>query len=107
MVLLDSDRIRQDRQAGRDAFERANKWGLEIVFQKPNLEGLLLRLHEGHEQRSIRSEVAARELRKQWPEYAKASLTADQVKQRFSLIDLQRAAKYDEQLHKLLEVLGL
>ena len=80
---------------------------MEIIFQKPNLEGLLLRLHEGHEQRSIGSEVAARELRKQWPEYAKASLTAAQLKQRFSLMDLQRAARHDEELGRLLDVLGL
>lgn len=106
-VLLDSDRIRQDRQAGRDAFERARKWGLKLVFQNPNLEGLLLRLHEGHEQRSIGSEVAARELRKQWPEYEKASLSADRLKQRFALQDLQRAARHDQEFRKLLQVLGL
>ena len=97
----------QDRRAGRDPFERATKWGLEIVFQQPNLEGLLLRLHEGHEQRSIRPEVAAREARKQWPEYEKASLTAARMKRRFSLQDLQRAARHDEHLRRLLKSLGL
>ena len=106
-MLLDADRIPQDRAAGRDAFRAAKKWGLKIILQRPNLEGLLLRLHEGREQRSITAEVAERELPKLWPEYVKGSLTAAHLKQRFSLVDLQRLARHDEQLRKLLEVLGL
>ena len=107
MVLLDSDRIEQDQAAGRDAFSCARKWKLEVILQKPNLEGLLVRLHEGQEQGIIDSRSAERRLRQLWPAYAKGSLTADRLKQRFSLIDLQRAAKHDDQLRKLLDVLGL
>ena len=105
LVLLDSDRIRQDKQAGRDAQSMASKEKLKLIFLRPNLEGLLLRLHEGHESRRIGNNAEA-ELRKVWREYSK-QLTADQLRQRFTLSDLQRAARYDNELRRLLKILGL
>ena len=63
LVLLDADRIRQDKQAGRDAQSVASKENLELIFLHPNLEGLLLRLHEGHESRTIVNKAEA-DLRK-------------------------------------------
>lgn len=105
LVLLDSDRIEQDRHAGRDAQIVASKEKLELIFLHPNLEGLLLRLHEGYERRKIVNNAEA-ELRKVWPEYSK-QLTADQLRQRFVLSDLQRAARHDNELKRLLEILGL
>ena len=47
LVLLDSDRMRADRTAGRDALAEAEKRGLEAMLFNPNLEGLLVRLHQG------------------------------------------------------------
>ena len=105
LVLLDSDRIKQDIQAGRDARSVASKENLKIIFLHPNLEGLLLRLHEGHDRRRIGNNAMA-ELRQVWPEYSK-QLTADQLRQRFALSDLQRAARHDNELKRLLEILGL
>lgn len=105
LVLLDSDRIEQDRHAGRDAQSVALRENLELIFLHPNLEGLLLRLHEGYERRKIVNNAEA-ELQKVWPEYSK-QLTADQLKQRFALSDLQRAARHDNELKRLLEILGL
>lgn len=107
MVLLDRDRHAQDVQAGRDAQAVASKAKLEIIFQNPNLEGLLLRLHQGYESRTIVADDSITELRKVWPEYSKSSLTADQLKRRFTVSDLRRAARYDQGLRRLLDVLGL
>ena len=107
LVLLDRDRIEQDRQAGRDAQAVASESGLKIIFQNPNLEGLLLRLHEGYESRKIAAGDSMAELRKVWPEYSKSSLTADQLSGRFDVSDVRRAAKYDDDLRRLLTVLGL
>ena len=104
---LDRDRYAQDVQAGRDAQAVASKAKLEIIFQNPNLEGLLLRLSQGHESREIAAGDSMAELRKVWPEYSKSSLTADQLKRRFTVSDLRRAARYDEGLRRLLDVLGL
>ena len=106
LVLLDRDRIEPDLKAGRDAQAAASRWNLKILFQDPNLEGLLFRLHPGHEQRRIMAGDAMAELRKVWPEYSKRP-TAVQLSRRFTLSDVRRAARYDEELQKLLAVLGL
>ncbi len=73
----------------------------------PNLEGLLVRLHEGHEARLVPADDAERQLRKLWRKYGKGSLSADQLKRRFTLADLKRSAHHDEDLRRLLGTLGL
>ena len=79
---------------------------MEIMFLEPNLEGLLLRLHSGQERRSIVPGDTLNELRKVWPEYRKPP-TAAQLRQRFDLPALQRAARHDQELQRLLPILGL
>ncbi|MDD9983810.1 MAG: hypothetical protein OXU81_21045 [Gammaproteobacteria bacterium] len=106
LVLLDRDRIKQDLEAGRDACASASRWNIEILFQEPNLEGLLLRLHPGQEQRKVAPGDTMRELRKVWPEYRKPP-AAEQLRRRFNLSALRRAAEYDRELGRLLTVLGL
>ena len=106
LVLLDRDRVNQDRAAGRDAPALAAQSHLEIIYQDPNLEGLLLRLHVGNEQRRVAATRAETELRRLWPEYRKPP-TVDQLKRRFELPDVQRAAQYDQELRRLLSILGL
>ncbi len=107
LVLLDSDRIEADRAAGRDARATASKWGLEVVLMTPNLEGVLVRLHEGRETHAVAPGEAERQLKALWPGYHKGSLRAEQLKQRFGFADLSRAARFDEELRKLLVVLRL
>ena len=75
LVLLDSDRVETDKAAGRDASLSASRWGLEVVFAVPNLEGLLIRLYNGHETRFVSAPDALRQLRKLWPEYGKGALS--------------------------------
>ena len=106
LVLLDRDRIEAEPQEGIQAQVVATRYKLEIVFQDPNLEGLLVRLHRGQEQRRIRASDSESELRKMWPEYQKPP-TAEQLRQRFTLDDVRRAATYDQHLRMLLEVIGL
>ena len=106
IVLLDRDRIRQDLEAGRDARALASRWNIELIFQEPNLEGLLLRLHRGREQRRVAPDDTMKELRKVWPEYRKPP-AADQLRRRFDLSALRRAAEYDRELGRLLTILGL
>ena len=106
LVLLDRDRLDQDVAAGRDPRPIALKEGITLVFQEPNLEGLLLRLHRGMEQRRVSGGAALAELRKVWPDYQKPP-PAIQLNQRFSVSDLRRAAQYDGELERLLGILGL
>ena len=106
IVLLDRDRIRQDLEAGRDARALASRWNIEIIFQEPNLEGLLLRLHPGQERRKVAPGDTERELLKVWPEYRKPP-TADQLRRRFDLSALRRAARHDRELGRFLTIPGL
>ena len=105
-VLLDRDRIAQDMKAGRDACVVASKWKIELLYLEPNLEGLLFRLHRGQERRRIAPGDTLKELRKVWPEYSKPP-TATQLRQRFDLCALRRAARHDGELQRLLAVVGL
>lgn len=105
-MLLDRDRVEDDRRSGRDAQATASKLRLRIVFQSPNLEGLLLKLHPGCEQRRPAARSALTELRRVWPDYSKPP-SATELRERFALADLRRAALHDDELRWLLAVLGL
>lgn len=106
LVLLDEDRIDEDYRNGRDARAFARQSGIEIVLQTPNLEGVLLRLHRGNEQRVISAHDAERELNRVWQGYEKPP-SSSQLSKRFSVADLRRAAKYDPDLRQLLIAIGL
>ena len=106
LVLLDEDRVDADLQAGLDAKAVASELGFEIIYQAPNLEGLLIRLHLGFEQKSVARGTEGERLRKLWPEYGKPP-TAHQLIRRFGLDDLRRAAQYDQELKRLLDVISL
>ncbi len=106
LVLLDRDRIPQDMQSKRDASALALKNKIEVIWQTPNLEGLLVRLHPGHEDRQLQASVAKTELKKLWQEYEK-SLTVQQLERRFDLDALWRVAKHDAHLKRLLAILEL
>ena len=104
--MLDADRVEQDRQAGRGPLVATNEFGLQLVYLQPNLEGLLLRLHDGYERRQVAARSALHELRAIWPEYRKPP-TADELSRHFTLDDLRRAARHDSELQQTLRVVGL
>ena len=106
LILLDRDRIEIDPREGKAVQAAAARFNLEIVFQDPNQEGLLLRLHEGQKRRQVTAREAGRLLRKEWPDYRKPP-TAEQLRERFTLADVRRAATHDQQLQRLLSIIGL
>jgi len=106
LVLLDQDRVDTDLQAGLIAEAMASELGFEVIYQTPNLEGLLIRLHPGFEQKSVARGTEGERLRKLWRQYSKPP-TAHQLIRQFGLDDLRRAAQYDEELKRLLDVIGL
>ena len=106
LVLLDSDRVEADLQSGCHAKAMASKLGLEIIFQDPNLEGLLLRLRDGYERRRVMKGAVNARLRRVWSDYRKPP-TQFQLSGRFGRNDLRRAAQHDQDLQRLLDILGL
>jgi hypothetical protein len=107
ILMLDEDRLIGDRDRGERARQRAAAAHLRLVVQRPKQEGLLLRLFVGEEERvRIAAEVADAELRRHWPNYRKP-VTAAMLRARFTIDDLRRAARHDEQLKQLLLLIGL
>ena len=106
IVLLDADRLEGDLASGRDPVSAVRQEDVELVYLRPNLEGLLVRLHPGYENHSLRMINALVTLKSIWPNYRKP-ISADALDGRFVLQDLQRAAKFDNDLELLLGILGL
>lgn len=106
LVFLDSDRLAEDRAAGRDPETVRGREHLQLVYLRPNLEGLLIRLHRGQERRIVAALDAERELQRLWPEYRKPMPVAA-LRERFGPDDLRRAARHDDDLRDALTLLGL
>ena len=106
IVLLDSDRLKDDVRNDRDPAPVAEKEEIDLVFLNPNLEGLLLRLCPKQETRRPTSKNAIKGLKRYWSDYAKPP-SADDLSDRFNDGDLRRVAKHDEGIRKLLEHLEL
>ena len=105
-MLLDADRIEEDRSRGRDPTKALRGEELKLVYLKPNFEGLLLRLHRGYETRSVTLGDAKRMLKNLWPNYVKP-VSADALNQQFELDDLLRVARHDGDIRQVMEILGL
>jgi len=106
LVLLDADRVAEDRAAGRDPETVAGRGDLQLVYLTPNLEGLLVRLHPGYEARLLTPNEARRRLKQLWPDYDKPA-SAAALGRRFDLDDLRRVGAHDDGLRDVLIVLGL
>ena len=103
LVFLDEDRRTFD---GPAAEVLARREGMHLVWQTPNIEGLLLRLFLGQENRQPPADQTSRELERYWPNYKKNEIAAADLRERFSLRALQRAAQFDNNLLMLLHKLG-
>ena len=106
LVLLDADTMEQDRRNGRDPTFAKGQERLQIIYLRPNLEGLLLRLCPGCESRFVAPELALPQLRLAWPQYVKP-MPARALGKRFGIDDLRRAAKHDDDLRQVLATIGL
>ena len=104
IVLLDADRHDADQRKGR--VPRDLPQDLNLVWLRPNLEGLLLRLHSGYETREIQGAKAIAELRRVWPNYTKG-VSAVELNDRFGIDDLRRLARHDNQVQLLLKLIFL
>ena len=103
---MDEDCIEENRQRGRDPFAGLAGEDLDLIRLVPKFEGLLLRLHPGCENRTVSAQAVKRNLRKEWPEYAKP-ISALKLGRRFQLQDLLQVARTDKNIRQTLEILGL
>ena len=98
-VLLDADRLKEDLAYGRDPRPVLGTVGITPIFLRPTLEGVLVRLHEGQESRNLNTSTVKKVLLNLWPDYKKPC-PAIKLQKRFSIKDVRRAAKYDDELKK-------
>ncbi|HEX3626775.1 MAG TPA: hypothetical protein VH280_15290 [Verrucomicrobiae bacterium] len=105
-LIVDSDRADQGdcsiTQLKRDAHEA----GFTAFVQRPNHEGLLLRMLPGMERENLDRASVERRLKSQWETYKKPA-NAYILARQFSLNDLLRAANFDADLQAFLEAIGL
>lgn len=106
IVILDSDRLKDDQRKGRNPVPIARKNDIQLIFLKPNLEGMLVRLHPNMGSRRPTTKDVQKELKKLWPNYKKPP-TRSHLQDRFGLDDLQRVAKYDKDIQILLKIVNL
>ncbi len=109
ILLLDSDRA--DRADNPDWPEEklrkaVSASGFILCLQRPNHEGILLRLNPGAETRRCADAASAEKLLKQhWPGYKKPT-DARELRGRFTRDDLIRAGRHDPDLGALLAAIG-
>ena len=108
-ILLDADQIQGGHSASRahDTRHLAEKHDINLIWQNPCHEGLLLRHMPGQDKiQPVNCIDAQRKLVTIWDKYQKP-MNANQLSQRISLEDVQRAARAEPDLEKLLKATGL
>lgn len=106
-LLLDEDRAQQPQPDW--PIERlrtqADSKGLIFCGQKPNLEGLLLRMLPGRERTILSAASVDAQLHILLPEYKKP-FDAQSLAQKFTLGDLMRVASVEADLQGMLTMIG-
>lgn len=108
-LLLDSDQIhggRSDSRA-REARRLAKEHDINLIWQNPCHEGLLLRHMPGQDKiQPVNCIDAQRKLVAIWDKYQKP-MNANQLARRIGLEDVQRATRAEPDLRELLKATGL
>jgi len=107
ILLVDGDRAEGDDGWSLSKLrQEASREKFVVCVQHPNLEGLLLRLMPGKESlQPDRANVQA-QLRSVWSNYKKPA-DARTLAKKFTIHDLLRVAKLDEDLGNVLRMIGL
>lgn len=106
-ILIDTDRLDDRSPRSAQAIALAKRERLTLIRQRPCFESVLLRLHNGYENTfPVTNAEAERQLRRVWQTYSKPP-KRDQLQSRFQVEDLRRAATFDEDMRRLLTIIGL
>jgi len=106
-LIIDEDRASSgDWSVSRLKQEAAAK-KIIVCGQKPNLEGLLVRMMPGKEYATFSNASSSlQQLSSAWPSYEKPT-DARTLGSRYSLNDLRRIAQIDQDLRLILSAIGL
>jgi len=106
-ALLDFDQAEREPQRAERARQLAQANSIEIVWQRPTLEAVLLRhLPNRTAHRPPDAHAAMQALRRDWPDYEKAT-PAQVLATRIDRAGVLRAATVEPELEALLRCIGL
>ena len=102
ILVVDSDRSENgdDGMSIQELRKQASKHKITVILQKPNIEGVFLRMLGKKVQRNAKDALI-----RKWPIYKKP-MNADSITKKFGLNDLLRAANQCEELMLLVNELG-
>jgi hypothetical protein len=104
-LIVDGDRAEQGDWSIEKLRREAAKHKITVFVQRPNHEGLLLRMMPGMEREISDARSTETKLKSQWPGYRKP-VNAHALGRQFSIGDLLRLASVDSDLRTLLRVVG-
>ncbi len=105
-LIVDEDRAERGDWSIEKLRREAAKHKIIVFVQRPNHEGLLLRIIRGMVHEISDAASAETKLKSRWPGYQKP-VNAHTLGRRFSIDDLSRVAKADPDLETLLKKIGL
>ena len=105
-LVIDSDRAATGDWSTDKVRAHAKELGLIVCFQRPNHEGVILRMFRGNEMSNFSRSSVDHQIQAVWPNYQKGQ-NAEKIAQRYLVDDLIRMAKYDEDWKCLLKAIGL
>ncbi len=106
-VLIDEDRVGGKLEWKNRIVELATRHGVEIIWQSPCHEALLLRHLEGFAQhKPANSPLAIAELKKHWNGYEKGRTRAE-ISKMLDFNSINRAAMVETELRVFLTQIGL
>lgn len=106
-ILLDSDQLELAQERGERAIRMARNEGIELIWQRPCHEALLLRhLPQRADRRPGTARDALQALQVEWRTYAKP-MTRLQLASRLDLDAVYRAARVEPELAGFLRSIGL
>lgn len=106
-VLLDADLLGRDAERDARCVELAERHALQLIWQKPCHEALILRhLENCHDKRPPTTQASEQQLRREWPEYSK-NCGRDRLSRRITPASLESVARYEPESAALLIRIGL
>lgn len=106
-LLVDEDRATSGDDWSVEKLRReASSRKIDLCCQRPNFEGLLLRMMPGKERLAPDASGVASQLVSAWPTYKKPANARD-LGDKYSLDDLTRIASLEPDLQVMLKSIGL
>jgi len=106
-VFLDADVRDSVPDRTRDAMELARQAGVHLIWQAPNHEAVLLRHLDGCQNLRPAGDACLSELRRRWPDYDKAGVTAQRLAVRIGIRQIVQACAVEPDLKLFLRAIGL